>query len=409
VSGLAPDREYWYRFTAGGHQSQAGHARTLPSARAQVAGLRMAVVCCQHYEHGHYAAYRHIAGESPDLVVHVGDYIYEGAPSASAVRQHTGGVCRTLDDYRARYTLYKADASLQAAHAAAAWLLTWDDHEVANDYSGRFSGRDEDPVVFLARRAAAYQAYFEHTPLPPSAAPRDGEMRIYTRQRIGQLATIHMLDQRQYRSSQACAVPGRGGGNRVDDACTERLDPARTMLGAEQERWFEQGLNEARSRWTVLAQGTVVTHMEETPGDKNIYWSDAWTGYPAARRRLIESMQRARSANPVVFSGDLHAFVVGDIHSVPEQLDSPRFAPEFATTSISSDARDQSVLDQWHAINANVQYLEGRKRGYLDVRLSDKRMQVDLVAIDDARQPDSGKSVAKSYVVEAGSPVIQPA
>ncbi len=408
VRGLAPDRDYWYRFTAGDARSPVARTRTMPAEGARVASLRLAVAACQHYEHGHFAAFRHIADDAPDCIVHVGDYIYEGAPTANRVRRHGGALCRTLDDYRQRYTQYKMDPALQAAHAVAPWLLMWDDHEVANDYSGKDSGRAEDPASFLLRRTAAYQAYFEHQPLPPTAGPRAGEMTLYARRRIGTLATIHLLDQRQYRSPQACPQPGRSGGNRLGDDCIDRLDPQRTMLGAAQEQWLAQGLK-MKSRWTVLAQGTAFSHVDEDPGPASSYWSDAWTGYPAARQRVLDSLQQARSENPVILSGDLHAFVVGNVNAVPERLDTPLVATEFVGTSVSSDSRPQESLDVWRDNNANVLLVDGRKRGYLAVKLADQRMQVDLVAVDDVNEPGSGRHTLCSFVVEAGSPGALPA
>lgn len=410
VRGLSPARDYWYRFMAGGHASAVGRTRTLPRTQARVASLRLAVASCQHYEHGHFAAWRHVAADAPDLVVHVGDYIYEGAPTTNRVRRHNGGACRTLDDYRLRYALYLSDASLQAAHAAAPWLLTWDDHEVANDYSGGRDGRSDDSPTFLARRAAAYQAWYEHLPVPTSMAPHaDGGIAIHTRHRIGRLASLHLLDQRQYRSAQACARPGRFGGNRIGDECTERLDASRSMLGAAQEQWLAQGLAQHPARWTLLAQGTVFSHLDEVPGEAGQYWSDGWTGYPAARQRLIDTLRSTRSTNPVVLSGDLHAFVVAGVRAVPEQGDSPLVAAEFVTTSISSDARPQSSLDEWRDNNPHIQLMDGRQRGFLAVRISEERMQVDLVAVDDANRPDAGRQVMRSFAVEAGDPAILPA
>ena len=408
VQGLAADREYWYRFTAGDTRSPVARTRTMPAAQARVSALHLAVASCQHYEHGHFAAYRHIANDAPDVVVHVGDYIYEGAPTANRVRQHSGRLCRSLDDYRQRYAQYKLDPALQAAHAVAPWLLMWDDHEVANDYSGSDSGRAEDTATFLLRRAAAYQAYFEHQPLPPTAAPRAGEMQLHARRRIGRLATIHLLDQRQYRSPQACPQPGRSGGNRLGDECAARLDPQRTMLGAAQEQWLAQGLKDEPSRWTLLAQGTVFSHVDEQTGPGSSYWSDGWTGYPAARQRVIDSLLQARSENPVILSGDLHAFVVGNVNAVPERLDTPLVATEFVGTSISSDSRAQDSLDVWRD-NANILMVDGRRRGYLSVKLSDRRMQVDLVTVEDVNQAESGREVLRSFVVEAGSPSALPA
>lgn len=402
VPGLQPERRYWYRFIAGGHRSPVGRTRTLPSARSQVAAMHLAVSCCQHYEQGHYAALAHMAAEAPDAIVHLGDYIYEGAASTGRVRAHVGGQCRTLHDYRQRYSQYQLDPSLQAAHAAAPWLATWDDHEVANDYSGLSSGRDEDPAVFLARRTAAYQAYYEHLPLPPSAAPRGSETPIYARRRIGALATIHLLDQRQYRSPEACAQPGRSGGNRSGPTCTDLDLSGRTMLGSAQEAWFDHGLASDPSAWTIIAQGTVFSHLDQQPGEGGAYSTDDWNGYPAARKRLLETLRRRGARNPVVLSGDIHAFIVGNINEVPERLDTPVVATEFAATSLSSDPRPQRQLDEWHTGNPNLLLADGRQRGYVSLRLAPQRLTADLIGVNDVKDPASPCRTQQTFVVESG-------
>ncbi len=408
VGGLDPARDYWYRFTAGAHVSAVGRTRTLPAPQARVQQLRMLAACCQNYEHSEYAALRHMAADAPDLILYLGDYIYEGAPSMNRPRRHTGVRCITLDDYRQRYAQYKADVALQAAHAAAPWFAVWDDHEVENDYAGITPGHDGNEAEFPARRAAAYQAWYEHLPVPPSMAPRDGTMRIYWRAQLGRLATLHLLDQRQYRSPEACPHPPQNGGQRVLDECTERLDARRTMLGPTQEQWLADGLRQQHSAWTLLAQGTPFAQVNEALGDKPEYWTDSWTGYPAARQRLVDSLRHARAPNPVILGGDIHAFLVGSINAVPERFDTPLVAAEFVTTSISSDAVAQSVLDKWLAGNPNLQKLDGTRRGYLALTLSERQLRTDLVAIDDSRRVDSGRGIAASYVVESGSPAILP-
>ena len=406
VPGLAPARHYWYRFTAAGHRSRVGRSRTLPPATSRTKALHIAVANCQHYEHGNFAAFAHIAAAAPDLILHLGDYIYEGAPVKDRVRAHVGTLCRTLADYRQRYTLYQLDPALQDAHAAAPWLSTWDDHEVANDYSGIYSGRSEEPAVFLARRTAAYQAYFEHMPLPPSATPRGSETPIFARRSVGSLATIHMLDRRQYRSAQACALPNRAGGNRAEDSCTERLQADRTMLGTVQEAWFDAGLASSRAQWTLIAQGTIMQQVDQQPGEQRAWATDDWDGYPAARARLLATLQRQRVTNPVVLSGDIHAFMVGGIHAMPEQPDSPLLAPEFVATSVSTDPRPQQQFDEWRAENPDLLLAEGRYRGYLSLQIAPQRLQADLIALQDGQDARSDQRVLQSYVVEAGSPRI---
>lgn len=370
VGGLDPARDYWYRFAAGDYVSAAGRTRTLPAPGTTVNAMRIVTASCQHYEHGNFAALRHMAAEAPDLVLFLGDYIYEGAPTPNRVRRHTGVRCMTVDDYRQRYALYQLDPALQAAHRAAPWCLTWDDHEIANNYAGVTPGRQEDPIAFLARRAAAHQAWYEHTPAPASMAPRDGVSRIYWRAPLGKLATLHMLDQRQYRSPAACPRLPQLSGQRVDASCAERLEPARTILGAEQEQWLDDGLQKQPGAWTLLAQGTPFNETNEGTAEKPEYWNDSWDGYPAARQRVLQSMQRARSTNPVVFGGDIHAFMIGGVNAVPAQLDTPLVAAEFTTTSISSDAIAQPTLDGWRALNPQLAKLDGTRRGYLSFTLS---------------------------------------
>jgi alkaline phosphatase D len=406
LAHLEPAREYFYRFTLGDYQSAIGRTRTLPALGAKTNKMHIAVANCQHYEHGHYAAYQHMAAAAPDLILHLGDYIYEGAPGDKRLRQHTGGLCQTLDDYRARYALYQQDVSLQAAHAAAPWLCTWDDHEVANDYSGVHSGRADDPAEFLARRAAAYQAYFEHLPLPPSAAPSNGAVALYARRQVGDLLTVHMLDQRQYRSAQACPQPNRPGGNRVSDTCADLADETRTMLGTEQEAWLSRGLATARSQWTLFGQGTLMAHLDEQTGPGRQYGTDAWNGYPQARHRLLAGIQRHRAANPVMLAGDIHAFMANHITTEPSDPDSAPLATEFLATSISSDPRPQAQLDGWRAENPNIQFAEGRYRGYLDLHLTPQTLRADLISVSDANLPDAPAKRLRSFTVESGRAVI---
>jgi len=409
VRGLEPARDYWYRFMAGDHVSAIGRTRTLPAPRARVDELRIALACCQNYEHAHYAAWRHVVASAPHMVVFVGDYIYESNQRGPALRRHTGGVAQSLDEYRQRYALYQSDPALQAAHGAAPWFAVWDDHEVLNDYAGEMPGREEDHAVFMARRAAAYQAWYEHLPVPPSMAPRDGTMRIYARAELGQLATLHLLDQRQYRSPEACPKPPQIGGQRVGDDCVERLDAARTMLGTEQERWLEQGLRQNAAPWTLLAQGTPFTHINQGTPEKSEYAADAWTGYPAARQRVLDSLQRTRTVNPVILGGDIHSFLVGGVNAVPERPDSPLVASEFVTTSISSNPPPLASLAKWLANGPNLQKVDGTHRGYVALTVSPRALRADLVSVDDATQPDSTSRISSSWIVEAGSPAIHPA
>lgn len=408
VNGLAPARWYWYRFTAGRGSgavlSPVGRTRTAPAPGAPASPLSLAFASCQHWEHGLYGAYRHMVAEALDLIVFLGDYIYESNTRQGRVREHCNPEPTTLSGYRVRYGQYKSDPLLQHAHAAAPWLMTWDDHEVSNDYANDRS-HDLDPN-FLARRAAAYRAYFEHMPLRRSALPTGPNARIYGRWGWGALADFHVLDGRQYRSHQACARPGRGGSTTVEAAsCAELFDPARTMLGAEQERWLAQSLRGSRARWNVIAQQTLLSRFDGHPGPGERYWTDGWSGYPAAADRLVRDIAASGARNPLVIGGDVHANYVCDVKTDFANPESPTVATEFCGTSITSrSGLPQLAVDTVLRDNPHILLADVRKRGYVVMRLDEKHCRVDLRTIDDATNPVPGISTLASFTVEDGTP-----
>jgi alkaline phosphatase D len=401
VRGLEPDRWYWYRFMLGDAVSPVGRTRTAPAPGSLPGTLRLAAASCQHWEFGHYAAHRHIAQAAPDLVAFLGDYIYEWGPYSL---QHPGTALRrdesyTLEQYRARYAQYKSDADLQAAHHAAPWLVTWDDHEVANDYSPR--GDEVLSPGFAQRRAAAYQAFFEHLPLRAQ--------RIYQRHDWGQLARFHVLDTRQYRSPQACPQPGRGGSNSVyRRSCAALADARRTMLGGEQERWLAQGLKESKALWNIVAQQTLVAQMSQVPlasGRDGRFWTDGWDGYAAARGRLLEALRAAR--NPLVLSGDVHTFFAADLRHDPARPSAdgnPVVATEFCGTSITSSSRSQARTQQYVDMNRDLHYGRSDKRGFMLLELRPERADVLFQGLDDVRAADSGVAALARFAVADGKP-----
>jgi alkaline phosphatase D len=395
VTGLEPARDYWYRFTSGGAQSPIGRTRTAVARGTQPARFTLAVASCQHYEQGHYAAYRGVVADAPDLVVHVGDYIYEGR-GTSRVRAHDQPECHTLEDYRARYALYKSDPLLKAAHAAAPWMLVHDDHEVVNDYAAEQSPQGDPPELFLARRAGAYQAYYEHQPLPRRLVPFGGRQRLYTSRSFGDLVNVFMLDGRQYRSPQACG-PGP-----IVEPCAELAAEQRTMLGGAQEQWLATSMGASTARWNLLGQQTVVAHFDQGGAGPLAYWADAWNGYPAARARLVDTLVTRRVANPVILSGDIHAFLVNDVHLRAADLESPIVATELATSSISSLGQAQQTFDTWRAENPNVHIARSDVRGYIRATITPEALRADLVAVDDVARADSATHVLASFAVESG-------
>ncbi len=408
VAGLQPARTYWYRFSAGDAVSAVGRTHTAPALAARPQRLRFALASCQQYEQGYFGAYRHIAADDPDLVVHVGDYIYEATWGRDLVRSHGDGEAITLDDYRRRYALYKADPDLQAAHTACPWLFTWDDHEVENDYANDRSQNLDDPAWFLARRAAAYKAWYEHQPVPRAMVPFGPSARIYTRNAFGTLAEFFIIDDRQYRSHEACPRPGRGGSTSVDAAeCAELADPSRTMLGAAQEQWLGAGLAASRARWTILAQQSRMAQWDEQPGPGRRAWTDAWDGYPAARRRVLEAL--AQKSNPVVIGGDIHAFNVNELKLDFDDASAPVVASEFVGSSITSQGWAQSRMDALRADNPHVLLADSAHRGYVRIEVTPTTMKADLRAMEHVRTREAKCDTLASFVVEDGHPGPRPA
>jgi alkaline phosphatase D len=405
-SGLEPGRTYWYRFEALGQRSTYGRTRTAPAPGA-AAPLRFALASCQRFDHGHYAAWRHVAASELDFVLFVGDYIYEYMSPPIAVRYHEGGPVRTLEQYRARYAQYKSDASLQAAHAAMPWLIVWDDHEVDNDYAG-LQGQSLQPD-FREQRAAAYRAYWEHMPFPKASRPNGPDMRIYGRYDWGALACIHAIDDRQYRDVQVCPKPGRGGSNivRLHD-CPALIDPRRTLLGATQERWLADSWDPQR-RWNLLAQQTLMARFTRTNLEQATYWTDGWDGYAPARKRLLQTVVDRKVPGVVVLGGDVHAHYVADLKSDFDDARAPVVATEFCGTSITSRGAAQDRVNEAMRHNPHMHYGRADQRGYVACRLDADALHARLMAVDNPEDPNSAVGVAAQFVVDAERPGAQPA
>jgi alkaline phosphatase D len=416
AQGLAPDRWWFYRFMAGPWVSPVGRTRTFPADDAPAQRLRLAYASCQRWEHGWYSAYRHMRADAPDAVVFLGDYIYEYPTAANAVRSPTRGWVVTLDDYRARYALYRGDADLQAMHQACPWLVTWDDHEVQNDYAGEQAGNGGPALVeFTRRRAAAYQAWYEHTPVRASVLTRalqglaSGQgLRIHGQQRFGRLASLLLLDTRQYRGPQACTAGGQAGSSVVNPLqCANWGDASRSMLGAEQEAWLGAQLARGGAAWTVLAQSTLFGLRDFVPGPGQLLWNDGWDGYAAARRRLVDALQKSGAANPVLLGGDVHENWVGHVKADYERPESASVGVEFCGTSITSRTTRPESIAARLAENPHFIYAEAEHRGYGLAEFTPQRLQVTLRGVDDVTKRDSGVGTLARFVVEAGRAVVQ--
>ena len=405
VTGLDPGREYFYRFRAGAELSQTGRTMSAPAPGAAVNELRFALCGCSHYETGHFTAYRHIAGQSFDFVFHTGDYIYEGRDDGGrteTVRRHAGQEIYSLVDYRNRYAQYKSDPDLRAAHASAPFIVTWDDHETDNDYAGDLDENDTPPEVFLLRRAAAYQAYYESMPLRPGAFPAGPSLRLYRRLTLGGLIDFIVLDTRQYRSNQACERGQKPG-------CPELADASRTMLGTAQERWLFDALAERRARWTVIGQQVPMFARDLGPAATNRFSMDKWDGYPAARDRVFARLVETNAPNPIVLSGDVHVHYAADLREKFERPESPIIGVELTNTSITSGGDGAEVSANWEQVrreNPHVKYHSAR-RGYVACTVTDKTMRADFKVMDQVTIAGSPIRTGGSLVVEAGRPGLQ--
>lgn len=370
VGGLVPGAWYWYRFHALGATSPVGRTRTTAD-RPQP--LRIALANCQQYEQGYYAAYRHMAATAPDLVVHLGDYIYENSWGRALVRRHDGARPTTLDEYRQRHALYRSDPDLQAAHAVAPWAVIWDDHEVEDNYNGDVSATMRDPARFLARRAAAYQAWWEHMPMSPRRRPRGTDLPLYRRIDLG-AGQLYLLDGRQYRSR-----PGAGD---------------RSLLGAPQEAWLDQSLAVPGEGWTLVGQPVMLAPRSARARET----ADDWDGFPEARRRFLASL--ARRADPVVFSGDMHSAWVADL-----EADGARVATEFVVPSITSQGAADEQVRATMARNPHIRFARGGRHGYSLATLTPARLDYDLIEVDDVADRDSAAAVDARFVVGPGEGV----
>lgn len=407
VGGLRPGRPYWYRVLAGREASPVGRARTAPAPGASPARLRFVHAGCQHYEHGLFTAWGHIAREPElDFVFHYGDYIYEyGATSrANAVRRHRGGETATLEAYRARYALYRLDPDLAAAHAAHPFLPSFDDHEVANNWAGPDSEQDGGarrpglvtPATFLLRRAAAFQAWYEHMPVRRATLPRGPDITAHRRLRYGTLADIHVLDTRQHRTDQPC-------GDGTGPPCPAVDRPDAQMLGAAQEAWLLDNLADRHATWQVLAQQVMM--MPRDLGDDRrgpVISMDKWDAYPAARARLLHGIAARGVRNGVVLTGDLHNAWAGVI-----ERDGAALMTEFCATAISSSGDGSEELGTTPAIlrrNPRIAYFNNR-RGYCLHEATPGRLEVAFRAVDYVTRPDAPLIDKARFVVEAGRAV----
>ena len=409
VAGLQPDRPYWYRFRCGGDRSVIGRARTLPAAGASPRALRFGVCGCQNYEDGLYTGYRHLADEDLAFVFHYGDYIYEGWPGGiqtshsgaitQPVRHHVGQRCYDLTDYRRRYAQYKSDPDLQLAHANQTWFATFDDHEVRDNWGGSYDTTDTPRELFLTRRAAAFQAWYEHMPVRRALMPHGADLFAYRAARYGDLVSFDFLDTRQYRTVPPC-------GDDFAPACPNLADPRAEMIGAEEENWLVANLSRPQARWSCVAQQVMMMALDRrTGGGTPILNLDSWAGHEAARRRLLARMRGLE--NIVVLTGDEHQNYAGIL--TDPSADSAPVGVEFVATSISSggDGSDQRPgSDRILANNPQLKFINDQ-RGYATCEVGRDEWRTNFMVLDRVTTPGGTLSKRATFAVARGEPALR--
>jgi len=400
LQGLNPGKEYYYRWMLGGEVSNVGRTKTAPALDATTKSFRFGFASCQQYEHGYFTALDHMAKERFDLIVHLGDYIYEETWGANNVRHHNAPEIYTLDDYRARYELYKQDPDLQAAHASAPWAVTWDDHEVDDNYANAIAVDEQTPKQLLIRRAAAYQAFYEFMPIRLPSGRQGASMQIYRPLQFGTLMDMTILDTRQYRNDQAC-------GDGMKPSCDQHREPNRTLLGEAQKDWLFKRLRTSGSTWNVMAQQVMMGRLlRRNEQEEEMFLMDIWDGYPDERDELLARLKSAQTPNPIVLTGDIHSNWVNNILSDFSNESSEVIATEFVGTSITSggDGTDASnTAAQTLSDNSHVKFYN-RQRGYVSCYLSKDLWQSDYKILDKVSEPGHPIRTRASFVVEAGNP-----
>ncbi|MCP1123409.1 alkaline phosphatase D family protein [Bacillus sp. 3103sda1] len=399
VDRLEPSTWYYYRFKAGSEISPTGRTKTAPAFNSQVEHLNFAFVSCQNWPVGYYTAYQHLAKDDLDLVIHLGDYIYEGKVE-SKIRplNYTAPEIYTIDDYRNRYALYKMDSDLQAAHANFPWIVTFDDHEVDNNYAGDVpQDPDKQPTEeFLKRRAIAYQAYYEHMPLRRTSLPNGSNIQIFRRISFGNLVEFNVLDTRQYRDDQA-------NGDKISNPSPGSEDPNRSILGEEQERWLLDGLAASQAKWKVLAQQVFFAQRDfGFNPDEELYSMDAWDGYPATRQHIVDFLAEKNIKNTVIITGDVHSSWANEVKTSVKDPNGKNVAVEFVGTSISSGGDGSDVNKDTAQIlheNPHIKFFNNR-RGYVRCKITQQTWQADYQIVPYVTRPGAPVSTAASFMVE---------
>jgi alkaline phosphatase D len=404
LEGLEPGKDYYYQFEALGQRSRLGRTRTLPPAGMPIESLKIALTSCQEYSTGYFNAYADVVAKSPDFILHSGDYIYESG--AGDFRNYPFEEAFSLTDYRVLYALYRQDPYLRQAHEKLPWIILWDDHEVVNDW-----GQDHfvpspynlvpAPIDFHTRKAAAIKAFFEHMPIRQSRRQATNAPNLYQRLTIGDLVELNVLDVRSYRDGPVCDTAGSGRFS----PCDMVNDTDRQYLGNAQEAWLLSGFGSSHCRWNVLAQTTVMTPFDLSPGSEIAYETDGWDNYPQARNRLLQAWRQKRITNVVSLGGNIHAFYAGVLAAEHGQCSIP-IGTEIVTTSISASgggqARYRSINDTRQE-NPCMEFFDNRQRGYALVEFDQRQVRTQFRVANSIQTEEAMFSTLFEFLIESGN------
>ena len=398
AAGLAAGASYYYRFRALGHDSPIGRTRTAPDGCHE--RLRIAVASCASYARGYFVPYREIAQDADlDVVLHLGDYIYEYGGSGVRVMAPPWEIV-TASDYRLRYAHYRSDPDLQEAHRQHPWIVTWDDHESANDaYATGAQNHNAGEGDWSERKVVAAQVYAEWMPLREKANP----VSIWRAFRFGDLIDLVILESRLTARSQQ---------GTWDDPSVFH-DPERTMLGEEQEAWLSAQLRDSTATWAFIGQQVMVGQLQS---DGFAFNPDQWDGYTVARERLFAAIEAGGADNTVVLTGDIHSSWGMDLAHTPQDpatydpsTGEGAFAVEFITPGVSSTVElSNDVLEfvDWETFAPHVQYRDIDRTGYLALDVSREGTEAVWHHIDNVADIEAVSEVAKSMAVYDGVPHV---
>ncbi|MBE9601701.1 alkaline phosphatase [Pedobacter sp. MC2016-24] len=406
VKGLKPGCKYHYRFLYQGTISEVGETQTLPEDLKE-GDFTMAVLSCNNWEDGYFNSFRFLAQKTAvDLVLHLGDYIYEyetgayGNPASGRINVPKHEIV-TLQDYRARYAQYRTDPDLQLLHAKKPFYLIWDDHELANDaYKDGAKNHQPNEGKWSERKKAAIQAYLEWMPI---RADKGSEVR--RKFDIGEDISLYLMDERSSDRTQQMEndQPGFNGADRV-------------IIGESQYNWLAKELKSSQSIWKLIGNQVMFSGYAVAEGFRLPKYNDWWLGYPAERARILDMLDREKIQNTVFLTGDHHESFVLAVHKEAQFMKYTKshkqkpLAWELLTPSITSrngDRRSKAEINDFEKmlqdknINPHLVFADIKSHGYFIATINKKRFRTDYYFVDNILTNQAKEYKAATFTIDA--------